>query len=114
MKESALSNRLRALREEADYTQEDVSRQLHVRRQTYSNYETERRTPSIDTIVALAELYHVSVDYLINKTDVFTRQHLTSSQKKAGEKLLNEFYALSAHKQKEVFEFIRFKKHLPD
>lgn len=114
MKESILSRKLRTLRQEAEYTQEDVSRQLHIRRQTYCNYENELRTPPLDAIIALAELYHVSVDYLVHETDTVTRQRLTSSQKKAGEKLLNDFFSLSNHKQKEVMEFIHFKKRLPD
>ena len=90
------------------YTQEEVSRRLNIQRQTYCNYENAARTPPIEIIVSLAELYHVSVDYLVRDTEM--APYLGIPEKK----LLNEFSALSSSKQKEVIEFIQFKKHLPD
>ncbi len=112
MSQSALSEKLRALRKKSRYTQEDISRKLNIQRQTYSNYENDARTPPLEIIVALAEIYHVSVDYLVRDASAsFDSDTDRSSHEK---KLLSEFSALSFSKQKEVIEFIRFKKQLPD
>jgi len=61
--------RLRDLREDSDMTQEDVARYLHIRQNTYSQYETGKREPSLETLVRLALLYKTSTDYLLGLTD---------------------------------------------
>ena len=108
MGQSNFSRKIRELRHQANYTQAEVSRFLNIQRQTYSNYENAARTPPIEIIVSLAESYHVSVDYLVRDTEM--APYISSHEKK----FLNEFSALSSSKQKEVIEFIQFKKHLPD
>lgn len=117
-----LSMKLRALRKKFKYTQEDVSQYLNIQRQTYCNYENDARTPPLEIIVALSELYHVSVDYLVRDTDI--AEELSDAALEAAripaakniheKKLLSEFSSLSCNKQKEVIEFIQFKKQLPD
>lgn len=121
---SNLSRKLRALRKRSKYTQGDVSQYLNIQRQTYCNYENDMRTPPLEIIVALSELYGVSVDFLVRDTDIADElqipadlEPLTRSQAAKNiheKKLLSEFSSLSCNKQKEVIEFIQFKKQLPD
>lgn len=121
---SSLSRKIRALRKRSKYTQEDVSQYLNIQRQTYCNYENDARTPPLEIIVALSELYNVSVDYLVRDTDIadeisvpadFEPPTRSQAAKNIHErKLLSEFSSLSCNKQKEVIEFIQFKKQLPD
>lgn len=61
--------RLKDLREDKDYTQQDVANYLDCSRSTYSNYEQEIRNVPIETLCKLADLYKTSVDYLIGRTD---------------------------------------------
>lgn len=123
MAKSNLSRKIRTLRKASKYTQEDVSQYLNIQRQTYCNYENDARTPPLEIIVALSELYDVSVDYLVRSSDTedgggkaaARSSSYNSSGKNIHEKkLLSEFSSLSCNKQKEVFEFIQFKKQLPD
>lgn len=65
MLRSTLGQRLRRLREDRGYTQEHVSTILNVERQTYTNYENGYRTPPLDSLVQLADLFGISMDYLI-------------------------------------------------
>ena len=58
-------DKIRKLRKEAGYTQEDVSRKLNIQRQTYCNYENGTRMPPLEIIIALADLYKLSVDALV-------------------------------------------------
>lgn len=108
---SILTDKIRELRMSAQYTQAEVSKKLNIQRQTYCNYENASRTPPLETIVALAELYQVSVDYLVSDTkgSDCKAPKLTSSEKK----LLSDFASLSEGSQKEVLNFILFKKHFP-
>ena len=61
--------RLKALRFEANLTQNDVSRQFGVSQPTYSNWEKGEKKPTPDKYPKIAEFYNVSTDYLLGKSD---------------------------------------------
>ena len=61
--------RLRELREDRDYTQKEIADFLHVKQNTYSQYENSIREIPIDLIIKLADYYNVSIDYLLSQTD---------------------------------------------
>lgn len=58
------ANRLRQLREERDIKQVTAAADLHISRATLSNYES-GLMPSIENAIALAQYYHVSLDYIV-------------------------------------------------
>lgn len=62
--------RIRDLREDADMKQRDVAAYLHCSQQVYSNYELGQRDIPTAVLIALAELHHTNVDYLLGLTDV--------------------------------------------
>ena len=61
--------RIRNLREDSDLTQAELGRQINVPQRTYAYYESGQRMIPPQVLVALAEYYHVSVDYLLEVTD---------------------------------------------
>ena len=61
--------RMKELREEKGLTQCRLAELLCVAQTTYSHYETGRTPPPIYVLVALADIYDVSVDYLAERTD---------------------------------------------
>ena len=61
--------RIRDLREDHNLTQEEVARYLHVKQNTYSQYENEQRQIPLSCLIALAKFYHTSTDYLLGLTD---------------------------------------------
>lgn len=73
MKSSLLSQRIKELRKVYNYTQDYVAEVLGITRQTYSHYETGRRSPSADTIFKLAALYNISVDDLLRLSVVLDK-----------------------------------------
>ena len=102
---------MRELRQNAGYTQADVSRILNIQRQTYCNYENATRNPPLEIIIALAELYHVSIDYLFCGTErIHTESAATPPQTAATQKMLSVFSELGERDQKEVLAFMHFKK----
>ena len=62
-------DRIRALREDSDRTQQDMADILHINRRTYSAYENGVNAVPLDIMISLARLYNVSTDYLLNLTD---------------------------------------------
>lgn len=62
--------RLKELREDRDYKQNDIAIFLKVANNTYCNYENEKRLIPYDLIIKLAYFYNVSVDYILGLTDV--------------------------------------------
>lgn len=65
----SFSKRLKALRIQNHMTQQDVANAINVARTTITGYETKNRQPSHEKLTALAELFDVSVDFLIDPTD---------------------------------------------
>lgn len=63
-------NRLRFLRNEKGESLEKIAKFLNVTIQTISNYETEKRDMTPDTILKLSEYFDVSTDYLLGKSDI--------------------------------------------
>lgn len=61
--------RLRELRKARGLSQRALAELLGVSQQTYSRYERGQRRLSVQAVIALARLYHVSVDYLAGITD---------------------------------------------
>nr|WP_294553740.1 helix-turn-helix transcriptional regulator [uncultured Pseudoflavonifractor sp.] len=61
---------IRALREDHDWTQQQVADMLYLNRRTYSAYENGVNSITPELLIQLAALYKTSVDYLLGLTDV--------------------------------------------
>lgn len=59
--------RLKALRIEKKLTQSEAAKILHVQQPTYCEYELDKKRPSYETLIAIADLYKVSTDYLLGR-----------------------------------------------
>lgn len=57
--------KIRALRQAAGLTQQQLADKLGVTKSTVSYYELAVRFPSTDVIISLAEAFHVTADYLL-------------------------------------------------
>ncbi|MEY8522453.1 XRE family transcriptional regulator [bacterium 1XD8-76] len=60
-----IAERLKDLRKEAGYSQEQVAELLNVSRQAVSKWESAQGYPDIENIVKLAQMYEISTDYLL-------------------------------------------------
>ena len=61
--------RIRDIREDRDLTQKQIADFLHIRQNTYSQYENGHRQIPVEILVKLAQYYNTSVDYLLGMTD---------------------------------------------
>ena len=64
----ALQITLAAARVNANLTQEDVSKLLHVNKQTVVNWENGRTVPTFIVLSALSNLYGIPIDNIILPT----------------------------------------------
>ena len=61
--------RIKDLREDNDLTQRELAEYLHIKQNTYSQYENGQRQLPIDVLVALAKYYRTSTDYILGLTE---------------------------------------------
>ena len=61
---------IRSLRIDNGYTQKQIAAYLGISQNTYSQYEIGVLNYPVDALIKLAELYGVSVDYLLGRTNV--------------------------------------------
>ena len=61
--------RIRDLREDADLTQKQIAEILLCDQSLYSKYERGERVLPVDLAVKLADYYHVSLDYLVGRSN---------------------------------------------
>lgn len=65
--------RIRALREDNDYKQIFVARSINVAQTTYSDYEMGKVRIPLESIIALAKLYDVDLNYIAGISDIKNR-----------------------------------------
>ena len=61
--------RIQDLRTDADLSQKQVAEILHIQQTVYSRYERGYQTIPVEHLLVLADYYHVSVDYLLGRTN---------------------------------------------
>lgn len=73
-----LPQKLKELRDKKKWRQEDVAKKIGIARTTYAMYEQGNREPDYETLIKLAELYNVSIEYILkgkesngNNTNLF-------------------------------------------
>ena len=61
--------RLKELREDRDLRQADLADYLHIRQNSYSQYENGQRQLPLAMLIQLALFYKTSTDYILGLTD---------------------------------------------
>ena len=64
------TERIRALREDYDKKQAEIAGILKIGQRTYCDYELGKTRIPVDSLIALAKLYNVSMDYICGLSDV--------------------------------------------
>lgn len=64
-----LGKRLRSMRMKRHFTQPQLADMLNIALRTYQGYEGETRSPSLDTLVKIADILNVPTDYLLGRDE---------------------------------------------
>ena len=65
----SFSERLVSLRRSKQITQKQLAMELGISEIAVQNYESQRRKPAFDVLIALADFFTVSHDYLVGRSD---------------------------------------------
>ena len=72
------NKRLREMRMKRGFTQQNMADNLGISLNAYQKYEQAERSPSLDCLVTIADIFDVSLDYLLCR-DKFIKSHATSA-----------------------------------
>lgn len=73
-----IGDKLKEARLKKNMTQEEVAEKIFVSRQSISNWENNKTYPDIGNVIALSDLYEISLDELLKGSDSFMK-HLEES-----------------------------------
>ncbi len=63
-------NRIKILREDLKLSQEELAKKLNLSKGIISLYEQEKRKPSLEILIQLSEIFNVSIDYILGRTNI--------------------------------------------
>lgn len=66
---AVLAQRLKQCRKNKGYTQGQVAIYCDITEKAYQNYELMTREPKLEILIRIADLFEVSLDYLVGRTD---------------------------------------------
>ena len=70
MSDATFSSRIRELRTSLELTQTEFADRINTTHATLSSYENTDKTPSLDIVKKIAEVFTVSIDWLLGLSDI--------------------------------------------
>ena len=64
---NGLGERLKKLREKFGYSQRTIAKLLKISPSVISGYESGEKSPSLEVLIAISDIYNCSTDYLLGK-----------------------------------------------
>lgn len=126
----SIGKRISDLRRKKNLTQEELAKKVEISRAALSHYEKDRRDPDYDTLDKIADVFEVSADYLIgrtNKKELYNKVTVAGQEIKLATDELKLFEELRKHpvmfhdlasdpenKVKELIKLYKMKKILLD
>ena len=104
--------RLKELREERNFTQNDVATAIKTTRTNIGRWEKGENEPSANFVIQLADFFEVSTDYLLGREDDFgnisVKTETAPALPKESQELLDIFDSLDKFHQVQVLEYARY------
>ncbi len=110
-----LGSKIKELRLERKMLQKELALYLKVSTGTVCNYEKNTHFPDGDTLCRIADLFGVSIDYLMGRTSFrygleILRQEISDGYPIA--ELINDIVSLDIQNQQEIRQFTEYRKSL--
>lgn len=106
-------NRIKILREEFRFTQQELADKIDGAKSTVAMYENETRKPSMEILIKLSEIFNCSIDYLLGKTDI--RNHGKQIDDVLNEAMIGmskeDYEGLTDTQKKQIRDFAIFVKN---
>jgi len=84
------NEKLSELRKKEGLSQEELGYKLNVTRQTVSKWELGQTTPEMDKLVEMSKIFNISIDELINESEITHNQNPIIENQPIGEKNIKE------------------------
>ena len=94
---NALNENIKTLRIARNYNQVEFAKQLGVTKQCVSNWENDNVVPSIDMLIKIADLFKVTTDFLLGRSNKKTLDISGLTEEQAGHisLIVNDFINLN-------------------
>ena len=105
--------KLKETRLERKISQKEIAKKINLTQQTYSDYETGRTNPDIETLIKIANILECSVDYLIGREDdfgniVIKEKSPAPALTQAEQDLLDDFRSVPRPEQAQIAEYAHY------
>lgn len=108
------AQRLSYLQKKKNIPKQELADKIGVSRMSYYRYESGERSPTADILIALADCFQVSIDYLVGRSDMPTNtpEFLSRFTAKNDEEreLLRIFRAMMASNQQSLLDYAQYMK----
>ena len=104
----SFGQKLRKLRKKFNMTQKNVADCIHVSRSAIAGYEKKGRQPSHEKLTAIADLFEVPVDYLLNDEEDTPSRLTTNSDDELN--LLLAYRNLSRSSKRDLKKYMKLLK----
>lgn len=94
---------IKEIRQKIGKSQQEVANYLQMQRASYSNIENNKRDPDTQTLLALSEFFHCSIDELFGKSPKIAPEK-TENERRAA----HLFADLSQEGQEKALEYLEF------
>ena len=102
------TDNLKAARKKSGKTQKEVAEGIGIGQGTYKNYETGAREPNGETLVAIANYFGVTTDYLLGRpTAQPPEEPLDEFARKEQKVFMKKYLALTEEQRDKVLDFLR-------
>lgn len=104
--------RLKELREELNLSQNDIAKAINTSQRNISRWENQTNEPTSSFVIALANFFQCSIDYLLERSDDFG--NITIKKEKSPdltseeEQLLSNYRSLPRTEQAQASEYVSF------
>lgn len=88
---ATFAERLKQLRKENHFTQQQIADKIGVNQGSYANWENGKREPELSTVVELAGMFNCTIDYLLGTKDVNILEFDENDLKKMEPDEISEF-----------------------
>ena len=105
------------LRTDADMSQRDLAKKVNIASCMISGYERHDKAPSVETVIKFAEIFEVSTDFLLGRTELKTLPALLQKEFSDGKTyndILEMMCSLTADQRKTLLDIVKDMKFVTD
>ncbi len=103
-----IANTIKILRKRKGWTQTELAERLEASQRTITAYETGRKTPSVQKLIVLAQIFDCTLDELVGRKDIEIIDEVPMVHKNSRTFLIQGYYEkLSPEEQRSILKQVK-------